>query len=236
MDYNTPLIEGQFLKRYKRFFADVQIGKKIEVAHVPNTGSLRGVCDAPRLCRVSLSSNPARKLKFTLEQVQTDTSWVGVNTHQANDLAWEAFQLKRIPHWQNYTTGTREIKINVETRLDMKFTNKTPGAAVYFVEVKSVTLARQAVALFPDAETTRGQKHLTELMRLRSQGAQTELLFVVQRQDCRSFSPADDIDPEYGRLLRAAATCGVKLTAYVTKFSAKDISLDPKNEIPIVLS
>lgn len=246
MDYNTPLIEGQFLKRYKRFFADVRIGNKVEVAHVPNTGSLIGLCDTPHPCRVSPSTNPERKLKFTLEQIQTDTSWVGVNTHRANDLAFEAFNSKLVTHWHNYNTCSREVKINAETRLDLKLSSNIQNSAPRFIEVKSVTLARsqsteksseiEKTALFPDAVTTRGQKHLTELMRLQSQGLQTELLFVVQRNDCCSFAPAVDIDAAYARLLRMAADSGVKLTAYPVTMSERHILLDSKNEIPIIIS
>ncbi len=235
MDYNTPLITAQFLKRYKRFFADVIIDGKEAVAHVPNTGSLKGICDLAdgRLCLVSPATNPERKLRFTLEQVQVGDTWVGVNTHKANELAWETFQLKVVPHWQRFTQGAREVKINAETRLDMKLSG--PQNENLFVEVKSVTLARDGIALFPDAVTTRGQKHLNELAQLVAQGAQAELLFVVQRTDCRRFIPADDIDPTYGRLLREVQKKGVRLTAYAAALSNNHIQLNTQAEVHIDL-
>lgn len=232
MDYNTPLIDGRFLKRYKRFFADVLIGDKKVVAHVPNTGSLKGVCDQHHNCRVQPNDNPERKLKYTLEQVQTETSWVGVNTHRANELAWEAFLNKKIPHWRSFGDGAREVKISPETRLDLKLVG---AAREHFVEVKSVTLARsdsnKKTALFPDAVTTRGQKHLIELLKLQKQGATAELFFVVQRTDCTKMDSADDIDPEYGRLLRECYREGVKISAYPVFLEKNRIELDPFHEL-----
>jgi sugar fermentation stimulation protein A len=210
MDYNSTLVEGRFLKRYKRFFADVQIGNEQLTAHVPNTGSLKGVCEQNRLCRLQRSDNPERKLKWTLEQVETPTSWVGVNTHSANTLVWEAINTKSVPEWRHFSHAIREVKINTETRLDFKLSSSEKS---HFIEVKSVTLAEGSLALFPDAVTTRGQKHIEELMRLIQQGASAELLFVVQRTDCVAFSPAHSIDPEYGRLLVEAAKNGLTVKA-----------------------
>jgi sugar fermentation stimulation protein A len=232
MDYNSPLLEGQLIKRYKRFFADVRLDGKIVVAHVPNTGSLKGICDAAHPCRLQPSDNPERKLKFTLEQVKTETSWVGVNTHIANTLAWEAYTGKKIPHWAAYSDGVREVKINDTSRLDMKLTN---GKKNLFIEVKSVTLAEKTIAYFPDAVTARGQKHLLELIELKKQGHETELLFVIQREDCKIFRPADAIDPEYGRLLRLAHKSGVKITAYPTRLLDKKIELNTDKKIRIEL-
>ncbi|MCB0350261.1 MAG: DNA/RNA nuclease SfsA [Bdellovibrionales bacterium] len=233
MDYNTPLLEGQFLKRYKRFFADVKLGDEIVTAHVPNTGSLKGICDQPRNCRVQPSDNPARKLKFTLEQVELPTSWVGVNTHRANELAWEAFTHKKIPHWREFNEGAREVKINSESRLDMKLTS---GESSLFIEVKSVTMAEGLVAQFPDAVTTRGQKHLIELMKIKNDGALAELLFVVQRNDCHEFSPAKQIDPEYAKLLLEAQRCGVKISAYATTLTSDRAEIDSSHELKLLLT
>lgn len=233
MDYNTPLIEGLFLKRYKRFFADIKIDGKVEVAHVPNTGSLKGICQELQACRVMPSSNPERKLKFTLEQLKLPSSWVGVNTHRANEIAWEAFINKQIPHWKIYNDGAREVKISAESRLDIKLSN-SKGA--HFVEVKSVTLAEKNLALFPDAVTTRGQKHLNELMRLKNEGATAELLFIVQREDCTQFSPAQAIDFEYTRLLIEARNAGVKITIYPATLSSDRLVLNCNQELKLLLA
>jgi sugar fermentation stimulation protein A len=235
MHYNTPLIEAQFLKRYKRFFADFAIGKEVEVAHVPNTGSLKGICDAQRPCRVQKNDNPARKLKFTLEQVQTESSWVGVNTQTANMLAFEAFEKKIIPHWLKYQNIQKEVKINSESRLDLKLFNSS--GEPHFVEVKSVTgRYKNGTAYFPDAATVRGQKHLNELMHLQNSGATTEMLFIVQRSDCSTFTPAYDIDPVYGQLLEKAYNAGVKISVYPALLNSDRIELNTASELKVIFS
>jgi len=232
MKYNNgALTSGQFLKRYKRFFADVQVGGQTVVAHVANTGSLKGVCDTPHDCRIEFNDNPERKLKYTLMQVKTANSWVGVNTHLANQLVWEAWQNKKIPHWLNFTECQREYKISKESRLDFCLSNTTRK---HFVEVKSVTYAQGNVALFPDAVTTRGQKHLKDLMGLISKTTTAEILFVIQRTDCTEFSPAEDIDPEYARLLREAQAAGVTLSAYSATPERDRIELNNEKKITIV--
>jgi sugar fermentation stimulation protein A len=95
----------------------------------------------------------------------------------------------------------------------------------HYIEVKNVTLGRNGEAQFPDAVTERGQKHLKELMSLMKKGHSAELVFVIQREDCKAFSPADDIDPEYGKLLRQAIKQGVRVTALTTKLSPLGIRL-----------
>jgi sugar fermentation stimulation protein A len=239
MVYPSSLIEAQFLKRYKRFFSDIRLSSgEIVVAHVPNTGSLRGLCDSsaktPTPCRLLKSNDPKRKLAYTLEQVAFGDFWVGVNTHRANELSSEAFQNKKIPHWHSYTEFAREVKISDESRLDLCL--KDPSGNQHFVEVKSVTLAESGRALFPDAETTRGQKHLKELMALQKKPKTTsEILFVVQRGDCTTFSPAESIDPEYARLLRAAQEAGVVVSAYPVNLTETSAEIDGSQALKIEL-
>ena len=132
---------------------------------------------------------------------------MGVNTHRANDLVWEAYQNKRHLPWREFIDGSREVKINNETRLDFKFINKK--GRPHYIEIKSVTLCEGQVALFPDAVTTRGRKHLVELMTLMNSEVTCEILFVVQRTDCIKFSPAESIDQKYSELLREAHKKGV---------------------------
>jgi len=214
LDYPTPLIEAQFQNRYKRFFADVKIKGQAApvVAHVPNTGGLTGICDHVRPCRLLKHNDPKRKLQYTLEQVKVNDTWVGVNTHRANMFVWEAFTERRLPHWHSYNDGAREVKISPESRLDLRLNG--PKMKPHFVEIKSVTLAENGVALFPDAETTRGQKHLRDLMKLQHDGASCEIFFVVQRDDCKAFAPAEKIDREYARLLSLARDSGVRISVY----------------------
>lgn len=243
MKYSDPILEGHFRKRYKRFFADIRLSgdEPDVVAHVPNTGSLKGCLTENAPCRVTQNNNPARKLKYTLQMIKTPTSWVGVNTGISNDLVWEAFTSGKVNRWEHWDNGQREVKISANSRIDLVLWENSESAPCptkrlsmsdlisgkfHFVEVKNVSLAEGGRALFPDAVTTRGQKHLVELMNLIKQGHSAEIVFTVQREDCLVFSPADEIDPEYGRLLRQAVKSGLVVSAYPCRLDKSGIQLN----------
>lgn len=215
MKFSNRITHGRLLKRYKRFFADVHLDGEVVVAHVPNTGSLKTCLYPDAACVVSHSDDPKRKLRATLHFVQTPSGWVGVDTSLPNALAYEAWTEGR--EWTHLKAARREYKLSKETRLDLVLAPDedalAAGRDLHFVEIKNVTWAEDGVARFPDAVTTRGQKHLRELMALVRAGHGAELLFVVQRENCAFFSPADAIDPEYGRLLREAVAAGVTVRA-----------------------
>lgn len=219
MKFTETTRQAEFLKRYKRFFADVRLEDQMLTAHVPNTGSLKTCLFEGAPCIISESNNPERKLKATLQFLKTPTSWVGVNTSLPNALVYEAWEEKIISDWAPFGFAKREHKLNKETRLDMVLSKDPDGwatpnyKALHFIEIKNVTYAVDGVAAFPDAVSTRGQKHLQELMKLKEEGFGAEIVFVVQRQDCEAFRPADEIDPEYGRLLRQAQKKGVVIRA-----------------------
>lgn len=217
MKISEPLRTGQFIKRYKRFFAEVFVDGETIVAHVPNTGTLKTCLFEGAACVISDSLNPARKLKATLHFVKTPTSWVGVNTRLPNALVHEAWSERRIEDWHRFTVAEREYKISKTSRLDMVLAVSEKDLArknrLHYVEVKSVTYAEGDTALFPDCVSTRGQKHLEDLMALKERGFGAELVFVVQRHDCHFFAPAKQIDPVYARLLRQAHKQGVKIRA-----------------------
>lgn len=229
---SEPLLEAKFIKRYKRFFADVEINGETVVAHVPNTGSLKTCLYPGEICLVSRSTNPERKLKATLHFLKTPMGWAGVNTSLPNALVHEAWSEGKIADWTVFKHGQREFKISKESRLDLVLANDQAhfesGKKLYHIEVKNVTLAEGKTARFPDAVTTRGQKHLQDLMRLKSEGHGAELVFVIQREGCTHFAPADDIDPDYGRLLREARDAGVTIRAYACNIDPqKDVTLNP---------
>jgi sugar fermentation stimulation protein A len=250
MIFKEVLYEGKFLKRYKRFFADIEFHGETLQAHVPNTGSLKSCLYEGSTCVFTKNENPLRKLKATLQLLQTPTSWVGVNTQMANDLVWEVWEQKMNKEWEAYKFGKREFKISKETRFDMAFSksdfkissdskNKSKSSWVpedpcHFVEVKNVTYAENNTALFPDAITTRGQKHLEELMKLIDLGHTCELVFVIQRTDCEQFSPAKHIDSVYSDLLKKAANYGVKITPWTCKMSPQEIKIESVKKLPLI--
>ena len=243
MEFTSPLSEGHLIRRYKRFFADIQWGDKVITAHVPNTGSLKGCLIEGAPCRFSINDDPKRKLKYTLQMIKVGRSWVGINTNLPNTIVWEAFESRWFSHWKPFQKGKREVKVNDQSRIDMVFWKEkhthdptkslntswfknTQNGTFHFVEVKNVTLRVGNLAQFPDAITTRGQKHLLELIRLVEAGHSAEIFFTIQRNDCRGFAPAIDIDPEYGRLLEEAKRVGVLVSPYICKVNAKGVTID----------
>ena len=217
------LLSGRLIKRYKRFLADVQLDTgEIVTAHCPNSGSMTG-CNTPgAVVLLSVSDSPSRKLKYTWELVSVQGYWVGINTARPNSLVREAIESGVVKELQGYPTIRPEVPYGKNSRIDLLLNG--PGVNCY-VEVKNVTLKDGDNALFPDAVTTRGQKHLRELMEVVRNGARGVIFFVVQRGDCLSVSPADLIDPEYGRLLREAVRNGVEAIAYQALVTPEKIML-----------
>jgi len=226
-----PLIAGILIKRYKRFLADVALedGSLITI-HCPNSGSMLGCATPGSRLFLSRSPNPGRKYPHTWELVESDGFWAGINTSLPNRLAAEGIKNGTINELQGYPTIRSEVPYGENSRIDLLLEG-TDGRC--FVEVKNVTLVEGRRALFPDAVTIRGQKHLRELMRVVREGDRGVLLFTVQRGDGESVSPADAIDPEYGRLLRLALENGVEALAYRALVTTEEIRLTER--LPVVL-
>jgi sugar fermentation stimulation protein A len=221
--WQTPLIEAILLKRYKRFLADVAIAGEVTTVHVPNTGSMFSCWEPNWKCAVSRSDNPERKLPLTLELIFNGETWIGVNTGNANRLVKLWLQQDLLPELRGYTQLKPEFKVG-ESRVDF-FLDGHPTLPACYIEVKNVTLKASGIAQFPDAVSERGQKHLKELMRIKSRGERAVMLYVVQREDVDRFSPAAHIDPEYARLLREAHSAGVELLVYQCQLGPLGISL-----------
>ncbi len=224
MKFNETLIAGQFIKRYKRFFVDVKIGNEKVVAHCPNTGSMMGLLKKGNNVWISKSNNPKRKLKYTLQIIEDQKSKVGINTHLTNKIVFEALDKRAIKNFENLDKIQSDVKFGKNTRFDFLITEKYKKT---FIEVKNVTLSRQKqIAEFPDAITTRGLKHIQQLLKAKKKGYQIYLLFVIQRNDCNKFELAKDIDPEYCELLLKAVKKKLKVLCYDCKFSPKGIKLN----------
>lgn len=235
MKFSCQLEQGEFLKRYKRFFADIRFNGEILVAHVPNTGSLKSVNHPGQACLFSRCDNPDRKLQYTLEMIQAPSgAWVGVNTATPNKIVKEAALLKHFPHWKSYAQVQSEVKINAESRLDLMLFNEGDERK-HYIEIKNTTLLENGVAQFPDAVTERGQKHLRELMALKELGHSVEIVFTIQRDDATSFAPAHSIDPTYAKLLKEAHERGVIITPVVVTLSPHEVLLSEK-VLPVVFS
>lgn len=214
-----PLVRGVLIKRYKRFLADVALDNGDTVtAHCPNSGRMTGCCQPGRPVYLSRHDNPKRKLKFTWELIHMPTSMVGVNTLVPNRLVAHCLRCGALEGFSDYRDVQTEAKINSRTRLDIKLTH--PAGDVCFIEIKNCTLVENGVAMFPDAPTARGRKHLAELVRLHRQGARSVIFYLIQRCDASSFEPAAAIDPDYAQGLREAVKKGVEVMAYDVRFDA----------------
>jgi sugar fermentation stimulation protein A len=206
-----PLIPGILIKRYKRFLADVQLvetGKTV-TAHCPNSGSMKGCAEPGSQVFLSENDNPKRKLKYTWELVRTSGTMIGINTQVPNKLVKQSIENNLIEELSGYDRIKAEIKTSEHTRLDLLL-EKKDGEKCY-VEIKNCTLVENHIAMFPDAVTTRGQKHLTELEGLVSQGHRGVIFYLIQRMDATSFQPADMIDKTYAEKLKRAARNGVEI-------------------------
>ncbi len=224
MNFEDKLISGEFIKRYKRFFVDIKIGNNTVIAHCPNTGSMMGLLNKGARVWISKSNNPNRKLKYTLQIIESNGFKVGINTHFTNKIVLDALNNNLIKEFKNPKTVKSEVKFGTNTRFDFLVLGNNKK---YFIEVKNVTLSRnKGVAEFPDAITSRGHKHINELINASKQGYEIYLLFLIQRNDCKKFKIAKDIDPKYSELLIKAVKKKLKILCYDCKFSLKGIKLN----------
>ena len=227
-------LEGRLLRRYKRFFADIETraGEKLTV-HCPNPGSMRGLVREGAAVRCSSSDNPKRKLRHTLEMIRVGRTWVGLHTGRANAVAEAALRADGIEALSGYRRMRREVVTPQGSRIDFLLEEHPEDPRPAWVEVKSVTLAEGSLARFPDSVTERGRKHAMALASLAESGARSAMLFVVQRADCDRIEPADDIDPAYGAALREAVSRGVEVLAVRARVSARSIRVE--GALPVLL-
>lgn len=213
-----PLLPGILIKRYKRFFADIELATgELITAHCPNTGPMTGVSTPGSLVQVSYNPSPTRKLAYTWEMIQVtdnEPTWVGINTNLPNRIVKLGLEAGVFPELSDY----KEIKPEVvygqdrKSRIDFLLSGSEVNLPAY-LEVKNTTWSQGRLAVFPDTVTTRGQKHLRELMALLPT-KRSIMLYFINRGDCNSFAPGDIVDPVYGKMLREAVMQGVEVLAY----------------------
>lgn len=233
MQFPTPLIEGRLLKRYQRFLADIELpdGRTV-TAHCPNTGSMLGCKETGSRVWLSEAANLNRKLPYTWEIVEAlPKVLVGVNTGLSNRLVEEAVASGVIAELAGYGRIRREVRFGAEnSRVDLLLQGDGPDC---YLEVKNVTAAVEgSVAIFPDAVSDRGAKHLRELAAMAEAGHRAVLCFCVQRRDVEEVRPADAIDPVYGRTLRDALARGMEAIAYRAEVNPEGIAL--RHPLPVV--
>ena len=225
MKFTSTLIKGKLIKRYKRFFVDIKVNNSVLTAHCPNTGSMMGLLDKGNDVWVTKNNDPKRKLKFTLEMIKVNKKLIGVNTHRANRIVEHALKNKLIKEFQLVKNITPEFKYSKDTRFDFLCDK-------YIIEVKNVTLLRNKdLAEFPDAITTRGSKHLVNLINSIEKNYKPYVLFLTQIQGISNFRIAKDIDDNYYRNYKMAKKAGVKFLAYRCALSSNEIKIEKKINI-----
>tara|TARA_Y100000590_G_scaffold242412_1_gene272455 strand:- start:2396 stop:3082 length:687 start_codon:yes stop_codon:yes gene_type:complete len=222
MKFTNSLIKGKLIKRYKRFFADIEVNNKTLIAHCPNTGSMLGLLDKGNDVWISKNDDPKRKLKFTLEMIKSNKKITGVNTHRANRIVEHALRNKLLKEFISIKNIKPEFKYSDDTRFDFLCDK-------YLIEVKNVTLNRENdVAEFPDSVTTRGSKHLGKLTESIKLGYKPYVLFLIQIQEINKFRIAKDIDSDYYNNFIKAKKEGLKFIAYRCKLNSKEIVIEKK--------
>ena len=231
MNFENKLISGRYIKRYKRFFVDVKVKDKVITAHCPNTGSMHGLLKKGNKVWLTRSSNPKRKLNYTLQIIEVNKSKVGVNTHFTNKIVLHALKNNLVKEFDKNIQIKPETKFGANTRFDFLITKNNFKA---FIEVKNVTLSRnKGLAEFPDAITARGLKHINELIKASKKGYKIFILYLIQRDDCKYFNIAKDIDVEYSNSLSKAVKKKLNVLCYDCKFSSKGIKLNQKIKFKI---
>ena len=225
MKFTSTLIKGKFIKRYKRFFADIKVNNKIITAHCPNTGSMMGLLDEDNEVWVTKNDDPNRKLKYTLEIIKVKKSLIGVNTHRANRITEHGLKNKLINEFKKVKLIKPEFKFSKDTRFDFLCDKK-------IIEVKNVTLTREnKIAEFPDAITSRGTKHLIKLVDSMKKKYDPYVLFLTQIQGIEYFRIAKDIDYNYYENYLLAKKAGVNFLAYRCDLNSKEIKIEKKIKI-----
>ncbi len=226
MNY-SKVISGKFISRPNRFIARVMLGKKEETVHVKNTGRCRELLIPGVTVYLAEPNNPARKTKYDLIAVDKQGQMVNIDSQAANDIAEEWLRKSDL------------FSANAQIRREVKFENSRfdfyieDGDTKAFLEVKGVTLEQEGIALFPDAPTLRGVKHIEELTKALNQGYKAYILFVIQMKGVHLLCPNDTTHKAFGDALRQAAKAGVKILTTDCRVTADTVI--PDESIPIKL-
>lgn len=211
----SDLLAGHLVSRYKRFFADIKLDNgEIITAHCANTGPMTGICKIGSPVLVSYHSSPKRKLAYSWEAIYLEEQWIGINTSLPNRVIGHMLEHHLLPELEPYTEFKGEVAYgNEKSRIDFLLTDASSGenSKKNYLEIKNTTWCIGNLALFPDTVTTRGQKHLRELMSVIKEDTSATLIFFINRGDCDRFAAGAQADPEYSRLLIQAIAKGVKV-------------------------
>lgn len=223
------IVRGQFGARINRFIAEVTINGVNERVHIKNTGRLKELFRPDAEILLEQSNNPERKTKFSIIAIEKNGRWVNIDSQAPNIVAFEALKKEKIPEIGMVKTVKREVTYGA-SRFDLYIEQENKKG---FIEVKGVTLEKNGIAMFPDAPTTRGTKHVLELAKAAQEGYACSILFVVQLKGCHEFIPNRETDPAFADALHQAVKAGVQILAYDTIVTEEGLILD--HSIPVNL-
>lgn len=230
MKFETKLVHGTLIERYQRFLADIRLDDgTIVTAHCTNSGTMKSCLETGAEVYLTPVNDPKRRTKFTWEMIKINGQWVGINTGNPNKLAFEAITQGLIVGLQGYTEVKPEVTWE-DSRFDLMARNEKETC---FIEVKNVSMKVGEWALFPDAVTSRGRKHLETLIRVKKAGMRAVMLYIVQRSDVSKFGSANEIDPEYGKALRRAVEDGVEV--FVAQATVTPTEIKIKKQLPLII-
>lgn len=224
---SREIIQGIFVKKYNRFLCAVIIDNQVWDCHIPNTGRLGELLFEGNTVGVRYVGHPGRKTSYELVMAMKAQDWYSVDSRVPNHLVKEWMKEGLIPKWQ----GSRLI--GEKTYGNSRFDFKIEGQLYGFIEVKGVTLESEGRGYFPDAPTERGRKHLLELLKVSEEGMYAAVVFVCQCESIKSFSPNDQTDPEFGKILRRLSQAGIDILAIQAKVDLEGIRFG--GEIPVIL-
>jgi sugar fermentation stimulation protein A len=228
MKFNYDVHFGTFISRPNRFIAHIQLGEEEIISHVPNTGRLRELLVPDVQVMVSYHPSTTRKTQYELRMVKKGADWISIDSQLPNHLAHEAIAFDHIPQLLGYQDIRREV-----TYQNSRFDLQLLGEDICFIEVKGVTLEKDGWSYFPDAPTDRGRKHIDELIHAVKNGYRAVLLFIVQIEHARGFSPNSLTDPAFSQKVKQAQDMGVEVLAYCCHVSPEEVRII--RQIPIVL-
>lgn len=224
MKYNN-IVEGRFIERINRFIAKVEVEKKEVLCHVKNTGRCRELFVTGVKVYLEKNTNPKRKTAYSLISVEKDRALVNVDSQAPNKMVKE--WLEKTEH--GIVTLKPETVFG-DSRFDFYLeTDKKKE----WIEVKGVTLVEDGIALFPDAPTERGVKHIEELCRAVEEGYQARLIFVIQRKDAQLFKPHRERHSAFAEALAKAAEKGVTIAAYDSIITETEAYVREKIEVSL---
>lgn len=215
------IVQGRLQRRVNRFIAEVMVGDAVEQVHVKNTGRLKELLLPDTEVLLEASDRPERKTNYSLIAAAHDGGWVNVDSQAPNPVAFEALNAGSITEIGPVTRAKREVTYG-DSRFDLYYEQ---GEKRGFIEVKGVTLEQGGIAMFPDAPTARGTKHVLVLAKAILEGYAGTVLFVVQMKGCHAFTPYREMDPAFADALKEASRQGVRILAYEAIVTEREIVL-----------